>query len=97
VSAQNGLGTDLLMDAIRERLSGDMFHDTLELMPDQGQFRAQLYAQGAVLTERVDDEGRIQLEVRMPMRDIRQLLSRLGIPAERYLPPLPQPDEVAHG
>lgn len=86
LSAQSGGGIDLLMDAVRERLSGDMFHDTLSLTPEQGQFRAQLYAKGAVVTERIDDEGRMNIEVRMPMRDIRQLLSRLRIPAERYLP-----------
>ncbi|MBV1790506.1 GTPase HflX [Marinobacterium sp. D7] len=86
LSAQTGEGVDLLIEAVRERLGGDMFHDTLCLTPEQGQFRAQLYAQGAVLGERVDDQGQISLEVRMPMRDIRQLLSRLRIPAERYLP-----------
>ena len=96
LSAQDGQGIDLLMDAIRQRLSGEMFHDTLELVPAQGQFRAQLYAMGAVLDEQITDEGHMKLEVRVPMRDIRQLLSRLGIPAERYLPPPAQPDEVAY-
>lgn len=86
LSAQTGEGIELLMDAVRERLSGDMFHDTLSLTPEQGQFRARLYAQGAVVNERIEDDGRMSLEVRMPMRDIRQLLSRLSIPAERYLP-----------
>lgn len=86
LSAQTGGGVELLMDAVRERLGSDMFHDTLCLAPDQGQFRSQLYAQGAVLGERVDEQGLISLEVRLPMRDIRQLLSRLSIPAERYLP-----------
>ncbi|KEA64852.1 GTP-binding protein HflX [Marinobacterium lacunae] len=86
LSAQTGEGVALLMDAVRERLGSDMFHDTLCLTPDQGQLRAQLYAQGAVLTEQVDEQGHISLEVRIPMRDIRQLLSRLSIPAERYLP-----------
>ena len=86
LSARSGDGVELLMEAVRERLGGDMFHDTLCLLPEQGQFRAQLYARGAVLAERVDDQGQINLEVRMPMRDIRQLLSRLRIPAERYLP-----------
>lgn len=95
MSAQTGQGIDLLLDAIRQRLSGEMFHDTLELVPAQGQFRAQLYAMGAVLDEQITDEGHMKLEVRVPMRDIRQLLSRLGIPAERYLPPPTQPDEVA--
>ncbi|WP_432696518.1 ribosome rescue GTPase HflX [Marinobacterium sp. YM272] len=86
LSAQSGEGIDLLMDAIRQRLSGDMFHETLSLTPEQGQFRAQLYARGAVVAERIEDDGRMNIEVRMPMRDIRQLLSRLRIPAERYLP-----------
>lgn len=86
LSAQTGDGLDLLLEAVNERLSGDMFHDTLTLEPSQGQFRAQLYARGEVVNERIEDDGRISLEVRMPMRDMRQLLSRLGIPAERYLP-----------
>jgi len=86
LSAVAGGGLDLLFAAINERLGEDMFHDRLALAPDQGQFRAQLYARGAVVDEQVDELGQMTLEVRLPMRDMRQLLSRLGIPAERYLP-----------
>lgn len=85
LSAQTGEGIDLLLQALRERLAVDMFHQYIDLNPDQGQFRAQLYAQNAVLNEEVGDDGRIKLEVRMQIKDLRQTLSRLNIPAERYI------------
>jgi GTP-binding protein HflX len=73
------------MQALRERLAVDMFHQYMDLGPEQGQLRAQLYAQNAVLSETVNEDGRIQLEVRMQTKDLRRVLSRLNIPAERYL------------
>ncbi|MBP0047786.1 GTPase HflX [Marinobacterium sp. AK62] len=86
VSAVSGAGIDLLLKAISERLGEEMFHDVLTLAPSDGQFRAQLYAQGSVVSEAVDDEGRMQLEVRLQMKDFKRLLSRLGLKQEQYVP-----------
>ncbi len=86
LSAQQDQGIDLLIDAVNERLSGSMFEGMLELSPSEGQFRSLLYAKEAVLDERIDDNGRIILQVRLQQKDFRQMLSRLQIPAERYLP-----------
>ncbi len=85
LSAVTGEGTDLLFQAVSERLCDDLFHDTLCLQPSEGQLRAHLYAQGAVVRERIDEAGRMLVEVRLQKKDLLQLLSRLGIPTERYL------------
>lgn len=86
LSAVSGEGVELLLAAINERLSDDIFHDTMTLQASEGQLRAQLYAQGAVLQERVDEHGRMQLEVRLQRKDLLQILSRLGMATEQYRP-----------
>ena len=86
LSAQTGEGTDLLIQALRERLSNDMFHKVIELDHNQGQLRALIFAQGGVVDEHFDDDGRIKLEVRIQEKEFRKILSRLDIPHERYLP-----------
>jgi len=86
VSAVTGEGIDLLLAAISERLSEEIFHRTLTLTPEQGGLRAQLYSVGAVMAETVDEQGLMQLEVRLQLKDFRRILSRLGIAEEQYLP-----------
>ena len=86
LSARTGVGTDLLVQALRERLANDMFHEVVELDHSHGQFRAMLFAQNAVVDEQFTDEGRIRLEVRLQEKELRKILSRLDIPHERYLP-----------
>ena len=85
VSAVTGEGIDLLHQALIERLSNDMFHDHIQLAPKDGKLRAQLYALGAIVDEQFTDDGQMDLEVRLPVKDFRQMLSRLEIPAERYI------------
>ncbi len=86
LSAVTGAGVELLLQAISELLAEDVFHETLNLQPKEGGLRAQLYAQGAVLSEQVDEQGQMLLEVRLQKKDLLQILSRAGIPAERYCP-----------
>ncbi|MFW1678471.1 ribosome rescue GTPase HflX [Pontibacter sp. JAM-7] len=83
LSAVSGEGCDLLFQAVSELLAEDVFHQALVLRPDEGQFRARLYAAGAVVQEQTDADGNAVLEVRMQKKDMLQLLSRLGLPAER--------------
>ncbi len=85
VSAVTGEGSELLYQAVSERLSDDIFHQTLNLPASAGQLRAHLYALNAVLRESVDASGQIQVEVRLQKKDLLRLLSRLGIPSESYL------------
>ena len=85
LSAQSGEGVDLLMQALKERLATDMYHQYIDLEPGEGQLRAQLYAKSAVLSEEVSEDGRMRLEIRIQQKDFKQLLSRLNIPASRYV------------
>jgi len=87
LSAVTGAGTELLFQAISEHLADDIFHQQLCLKPDEGQLRAQFYAQGAVVNESVDEQGQMNLEVRLQKKDLLQILSRMNIAPERYLGP----------
>ncbi|SHE29532.1 GTP-binding protein HflX [Modicisalibacter ilicicola DSM 19980] len=87
VSAQQGLGLDLLAQALSERLAEDVIEAHLTLSPQQGRLRAGLHDLDAVREEAFDDQGRILLDIRLPRRDFMQLLARLGERAQDYLPP----------
>ncbi|MEC9482950.1 MAG: GTPase HflX, partial [Halomonas sp.] len=87
LSAQQGLGLDLLDQALSERLAEDVIETHLTLLPRQGRLRAGLHELGAVREEAFDDQGHILLDIRLPRRDFMQLLARLGEKAEDYLSP----------
>lgn len=84
LSAQTGEGVELLLDAINERLSDDLFHKTLQLPVAHAGLRSDLYQKGAVVSETYDEQGCSLLEIKMQKKDLLQLLSRQGIPAEKY-------------
>lgn len=84
LSAVTGEGTELFFQAVKELLPTEIFHDRLFLEPHEGQLRAQLYSQKAVVSEQVNAEGMIELEVRIQKKNMLQLLSQLSIPPERY-------------
>ena len=84
LSAATGEGVDLLFEAVDELLSDELFHDTLQLKPSEGNLRAKLYANNAVLAETVSEQGEICLEVKLQKKDFLQLLSHLGIDAARF-------------
>jgi len=86
VSAMDKQGLELINQAIGERLSTTLFEQTIELQPSEGQLRALLYGHNAVLSESVDENGNIILDVRLEKDDMQMLLSRAGIPVERFIP-----------
>ncbi|MCP5325366.1 MAG: GTPase HflX [Oceanospirillaceae bacterium] len=85
VSAKDNLGFDLLLQAISERLANSLFVDEIQIAPHEGQLRALLYAQNAVLNERIDDEGRMMLEVRIELADFKKILHKASVPESRFL------------
>jgi GTP-binding protein HflX len=86
VSAMDRKGLELIHQAIGELLSTTLFEQVIEIEPKDGQLRSLLYAHNAVLTESVEDNGNIKLEIRLEKDDFQRLLSRAGIPVERYVP-----------
>ena len=55
ISAQQGLGLDLLAQAIAERLGDDIVQERIQLDYAEARLRAQFYAAGAVLGEQIGE------------------------------------------
>ena len=85
LSAQQGLGMDLLLQAIIERLGEDIIQERVVLEHAEARLRAQFYAAGAVTGERTGEDGRQQLDLRLPRADFNRLLKREGWQPETFL------------
>jgi len=85
VSAMDRSGLELIYQAIGELLSTTLYEQVIELEPKDGQLRSLLYAHNAVMTESVEENGNIKLEIRLEKDDFQRLLSRAGIPVERFI------------
>ena len=85
LSALTGDGVELLVQAISERLGGEIFAQQIVLEPQFGNLRAQLYALDAVEKEDVNDQGHMVLDVRLQKRDFLQTLSRIGMDATPFV------------
>jgi GTP-binding protein HflX len=85
LSALTGEGVELLVQAISERLGGEIFAQQIVLEPQYGNLRAQLYAQGAVEKESTSVQGQMVLDVRLQKRDFLQTLSHLGMDATPFV------------
>ena len=69
LSAKEGLGLDLLKQAIAELLAADLVHKQVSVPVDQGGLRSRLYQLGVVPSEEFDEQGASVLDVRMPRQD----------------------------
>ncbi|MGV7962602.1 GTPase HflX [Photorhabdus tasmaniensis] len=73
LSAQTGEGIPLLLQALTERLSGEIAHYELRLPPEAGRLRSRFYQLQAIEKEWVEEDGKVGIEVRMPIVDWRRL------------------------
>ncbi|HDY99817.1 MAG TPA: GTPase HflX [Pseudomonas sabulinigri] len=85
ISAQQGLGLDLLQQAVAERLGNDLVQERFVLEHAESRLRAQFYAAGAVLAEQTAEDGRLQLDVRLQRSDFNRLLKREGWQPDAFL------------
>ena len=79
LSALSGEGMDLLLQAIVECLPSQIVHIHLQLQPDQGALRAALYSHKAVVSEQVNEQGAINLEIKLAESDFLRLLKSSGL------------------
>jgi len=68
VSAVDGRGMELVIDAVRERLAEDVVRGRLHLTAVEGRFRASLYEENGVISEEPDGEGGWLMTLAMPRR-----------------------------
>ncbi|MBB3102429.1 ribosome rescue GTPase HflX [Azomonas macrocytogenes] len=85
ISARDGMGLDLLRQAIAELLSEDLFSGILCLSQRFARLRAQLFSAGAVRKESHDEQGDSLLEIRLPRIELEKLLSREGLQSDEFL------------
>jgi GTP-binding protein HflX len=94
LSAANGEGVPLLLDAISNRLRRKTLHGIMHLHPSQGRQRAKLFELGAVLSEVTTEDGGWDLELKMVERDLKRFLKRENLAADS-LTTLAEPDAAS--
>jgi len=85
VSARDGLGLDLVRQAVAELLGDDLFIGTLRLPQRLGRMRAQLFELNSVQSEDHDEQGGSVLAVRVPRVELYRLISREGMKPAEFL------------
>lgn len=76
VSAQTGVGIDLLFQALTERLSGEIASYELRLPPEAGRLRSRFYQLQAIEKEWIEEDGSIGLHIRLPIMEWHRLCKR---------------------
>jgi GTP-binding protein HflX len=89
ISAQAGIGLDLLQQALDEHLASEQFCGQLLLKPSQARLRARLFALHAITNEHFDDEGNQHIRVRLAQKDWQRLLASEQMQAEDLLESAP--------
>ncbi len=79
VSAQTGLGVDLLHQAVAELLGDELIHQKIVLEAKHGKLRALLYAASVVQAECINEFGDSELEIRMQRSDYEKLLRQANL------------------
>jgi GTP-binding protein HflX len=85
LSAQTGVGCNLLEEAISELLGKEVVNGRLVLTPQQGRLRAMLYTQQAVVTETYRDDGAALVQIRIPKSDLLRILSAESMTFEQLV------------
>jgi len=76
ISAQKGLGLELLLRAISEVLAGSLVSETIRIAPDQTRLRSKLYEKGFIEAERIDESGFYHLGVRLPKGELERVVQQ---------------------
>ena len=79
LSAAQGRGLDLLQQAIGERLYPALHEWRLRLPPRMGRLRAELFRLNAVLGEKFDNSGGVEMTVRLDQPQLQRMLRLAGL------------------
>ena len=76
ISAQKGIGINLLQQAVSEILAGSLVSETIRIAPEQTRLRSKLYEKGFIEDERIDESGFYHLEIRLPKQELERLMQQ---------------------
>ncbi|AGH42499.1 GTP-binding proten HflX [Paraglaciecola psychrophila 170] len=85
LSAQQGLGIDLLLSAITECLSKNMVQHSLLIPPHKSSLRGVFFDMNCIAEEGYAENGDWQIDVRMEQRDWNRLIKRVDVDLESYI------------
>jgi len=85
LSAQQSDGLDLLDQALSERLSKSMMQCQLDIPPQHGRLRGELYQLNFVTSESFSEQGGWLVNIRMPSQDWRRLVKQSGKEIENFI------------
>lgn len=82
VSAQTGAGLEQLLDYLGNYFAQQIFRGKIKLLPSQSRLRAQLYADKAIQTESISEEGEYLLDLLIDQRKLKGYLNEAGLALE---------------
>jgi len=85
VSAQDNIGTELIFEALKERLGPQMVNLSLKLPPSMGKLRGTLYQLNSVSAERIDEQGELELDIKMSIVDWNKLQKEYDNRLDNYI------------
>lgn len=85
LSAQAGIGIDLLFEALTERLGKQIVTYTLKIPPNEGKLRGILYELNCINDEEFDEQGNSLLKVTLPIREWNKIIKQDNATIERFI------------
>ncbi|MEC9320290.1 MAG: ribosome rescue GTPase HflX [Pseudomonadota bacterium] len=85
VSAQVNIGIELIFEALKERLGPQMVKLSLKLPPSMGKLRGTLYQLNSVSAERIDEQGELELDIKMSIVDWNKLQKEYDNRLDNYI------------
>lgn len=85
LSAQQGLGIDLLLSAITECLAKNMVQHNLLIPPEKSSLRGVFFEMNCIVSQSYAENGDWQVEVRMEKSDWSRLIKRVDVDLETYI------------
>jgi GTP-binding protein HflX len=85
LSAQANVGTELLYQALAERLDIQVVNHFLNIPPNEGKLRGELYKLNCITSENFDDKGYCHVEVKLPFREWQRLLANGSNDIESFI------------
>ena len=85
LSAQSGIGIDLLFQALSERLDKQVVKHTLKIPPHYGRWRGTFYQLNCISDEQYDEQGNCFLDVKLPVREWNRLIKKDEAELERFI------------
>ncbi|NQY63123.1 MAG: GTPase HflX [Alteromonadaceae bacterium] len=76
LSAQAGIGIDLLFQALAERLGKQIVTYSLKIPPNAGKFRGELYQLNCIDNESFDEDGNCLVRIKLPVREWNRLMKQ---------------------